>query len=162
MFPPLILRENGILFAWLCQGGEGFPIPVDFGIDDKHFWFIRLKRTWFPEGIPLSRSQAPAWERTWVESSCFPILIGLMPIRIHKALNCKGEPWFALQLGANTRFAPKKNYTFEALAKLPIDNNCHSERSEESRIFRRLRSFTSFRMTKKMNFARGSFDCELV
>jgi hypothetical protein len=37
----------------------------------------------------------------------------------------------------------------DALAKLSIDNNCHSERSEESRIFKRLRSFTSFRMTKK-------------
>jgi hypothetical protein len=37
----------------------------------------------------------------------------------------------------------------EALAKLPIDNNCHSERSEESHIFKRLRSFTSFRMTEK-------------
>jgi hypothetical protein len=46
--------------------------------------------------------------------------------------------------------------TYEALAKLPIDNNCHSERSEESRIFKRLRSFTSFRMTEKNTFARGS------
>ena len=32
--------------------------------------------------------------------------------------------------------------TFEALAKLLIDHNCHSERSEESRIFRRLRSLS--------------------
>jgi hypothetical protein len=39
--------------------------------------------------------------------------------------------------------------TFEPLAKLPINNDCHSERSEESRIFRCLRSFTSFRMTKE-------------
>jgi hypothetical protein len=39
--------------------------------------------------------------------------------------------------------------TIEVLAKLPIDNNCHSERSEESRIFKRLRSFTSSRMTEK-------------
>jgi hypothetical protein len=38
---------------------------------------------------------------------------------------------------------------FEPLAKLPIDNHCHSERSEESRIFRGLRSFTPFRMTEK-------------
>jgi hypothetical protein len=37
----------------------------------------------------------------------------------------------------------------EALAKLPIDNHCHSERSEESRISRGLRSFTPFRMTEK-------------
>jgi hypothetical protein len=39
--------------------------------------------------------------------------------------------------------------TFEPLAKLPIDKLCHSERSEESRIFRALRSFTPFRMTEK-------------
>jgi hypothetical protein len=37
----------------------------------------------------------------------------------------------------------------EPLAKLPIDNHGHSERSEESRIFRGLRSFTPFRMTEK-------------
>jgi hypothetical protein len=37
----------------------------------------------------------------------------------------------------------------EPLAKLPIDNHCHSERSEESRISKGLRSFTSFRMTEK-------------
>jgi hypothetical protein len=36
----------------------------------------------------------------------------------------------------------------ETLAKLPIDNNCHSERSEEPRTFIRLRSFTPFRMTE--------------
>jgi hypothetical protein len=38
---------------------------------------------------------------------------------------------------------------FEALAKLPVPNACHSERSKESRFFKVLRSFTSFRMTKK-------------
>jgi hypothetical protein len=37
----------------------------------------------------------------------------------------------------------------EPLAKLPIDNHCHSERSEESRIFKWLISFTPFRMTEK-------------
>jgi len=45
--------------------------------DEEYLWFIRLKRTRFPEGIPPSRSQAPAWERTWVESSCFPLLTDL-------------------------------------------------------------------------------------
>jgi hypothetical protein len=40
--------------------------------------------------------------------------------------------------------------TKEPLAKLPIDNHCHAERSEESRIFRGLRSFTPFRMTEKL------------
>ena len=39
--------------------------------------------------------------------------------------------------------------TREGLAKLPIDNHRHSERSEESLIFSRLRSFTPFRMTNK-------------
>ena len=39
--------------------------------------------------------------------------------------------------------------TFKPLAKLPIDNHCHSERSEESHIFRVRRSFTPFRMTEK-------------
>jgi hypothetical protein len=39
--------------------------------------------------------------------------------------------------------------TKEALAKIPFDNTCHSERSEESRIFKKLRSFTQFRMTEK-------------
>jgi hypothetical protein len=44
---------------------------------------------------------------------------------------------------------PVTEKTFEALAKLPIDNHGLSERSEEYRIFRRLRSFTPFRMTEK-------------
>ncbi len=35
-------------------------------------------------------------------------------------------------------------------------HKCHSERSEESRIFLDLRSFTSFRMTVKSGFAIGS------
>jgi hypothetical protein len=37
----------------------------------------------------------------------------------------------------------------EPLAKLATGNNCHSERSEESRISIGLRSFTPFRMTEK-------------
>ena len=45
--------------------------------------------------------------------------------------------------------------TGEALAKFLIDNNCHSERSEESRFFGRLRSFTSFRMTEKPVLQQG-------
>ena len=60
------------------------------------------------------------------------------------------ERWFSV---SGFRFSVKeplqKLLPSEALAKLPIDNNCHSERSEESRIFRRLRSLTSFRMTEK-------------
>ena len=40
-------------------------------------------------------------------------------------------------------------FYIEALVKLPIYNNCHSERSEKSHIFKRLRSCTSFRMTEK-------------
>jgi hypothetical protein len=44
----------------------------------------------------------------------------------------------------------------EPLAKLSKDPSCHSERSEESCIFRRLRSYTPFRMTKINSFARGS------
>jgi hypothetical protein len=39
--------------------------------------------------------------------------------------------------------------TFEPLAKFTFAPNCHSERSEESSILKVLRSFTSFRMTKK-------------
>jgi hypothetical protein len=39
--------------------------------------------------------------------------------------------------------------TIEPLAKLPINNHCHSERSEESCISSWLRSFTPFRMTEK-------------
>ena len=46
-------------------------------------------------------------------------------------------------------FADGKSGLVEGLAKLPIDNHCHSERSEESLIFSRLRSFTPFRMTNK-------------
>jgi hypothetical protein len=37
----------------------------------------------------------------------------------------------------------------ELLAKLPIGNHCHAERSEESRLFSWLRSFTPFRTTEK-------------
>jgi hypothetical protein len=37
----------------------------------------------------------------------------------------------------------------ETLAKLPMGNHCHSERSKESRIFMGLRSSTLFRMTEK-------------
>ena len=37
---------------------------------------------------------------------------------------------------------------YEPLAKFTFAQNCHSERSEESRIYKGLRSFTSFRMTK--------------
>jgi hypothetical protein len=44
---------------------------------------------------------------------------------------------------------PLSENTFEALAKLLIAAPCHSERSEESRISKTLRSFTSFRMTKR-------------
>jgi hypothetical protein len=47
------------------------------------------------------------------------------------------------------RMMPLSENTFEPLAKVLIDNHCHSERSEESRIFRGLRSFTPFRMTEK-------------
>jgi hypothetical protein len=39
--------------------------------------------------------------------------------------------------------------TAEPLVKLPMHNSCHSERSEESRFLKKLRSFTSFRMTEK-------------
>ncbi len=39
--------------------------------------------------------------------------------------------------------------SIEALAKLLIDHNCHSERSEESRIFRRLRSLRFFQNDRK-------------
>jgi hypothetical protein len=39
--------------------------------------------------------------------------------------------------------------THEAIAKSQFHQDCHSERSEESRIFKELRSFTSFRMTEK-------------
>jgi hypothetical protein len=38
----------------------------------------------------------------------------------------------------------------EALAKFIKERACHSERSEESCIFRELRSFTWFRMTKSL------------
>jgi len=44
----------------------------------------------------------------------------------------------------------RKQKTEEALAKLPVPNACHSERSEESSVFKVLISFTSFRMTKKL------------
>ena len=48
-------------------------------------------------------------------------------------------------------FIPYNRFGFyEGLAKLPSKNNCHSERSEESRIFKSLRSFTMFRMTEKL------------
>jgi hypothetical protein len=55
----------------------------------------------------------------------------------------------AVGQGEVRRFLVKKKEQLEVLAKLLIDHNCHSERSEESRIFGRLRSFTPFRMTKK-------------
>jgi hypothetical protein len=44
----------------------------------------------------------------------------------------------------------------EPIAKLPFPGICHSERSEESRIFNNLRSFTSFRMKIKTGFAIAS------
>jgi hypothetical protein len=47
------------------------------------------------------------------------------------------------------RMRLRAEITFEALAKLATGNNCHSERSEESRISIELRSFTPFRMTEK-------------
>ncbi len=40
------------------------------------------------------------------------------------------------------------SHSKEPLAKSTFARNCHSERSEESRIYKGLRSFTSFRMTK--------------
>ncbi|MGD0828915.1 MAG: hypothetical protein ABSA09_12665 [Desulfobaccales bacterium] len=46
--------------------------------------------------------------------------------------------------------------TLEAIAKPLSAQKCHSERSEESRIFSDLRSFTSFRMTVKSGFAIAS------
>jgi hypothetical protein len=54
----------------------------------------------------------------------------------------------------------------EALAKLLVTLACHSERSEESRISNRLRSFASLRMTKRL-FASTSFGkrynfCEFI
>jgi hypothetical protein len=44
----------------------------------------------------------------------------------------------------------------EAIAKPQSPQKCHSERSEESSIFSDLRSFTSFRMTVKSDFAIAS------
>src|SRR5208337_1021246 len=44
----------------------------------------------------------------------------------------------------------------EAIAKPRSAQKCHSEQSEESRIFSDLRSFTSFRMTVKSGFAIAS------
>jgi len=40
-------------------------------------------------------------------------------------------------------------FILEAVSKPQFAPNCHSERSEESRIFETLRSFTAFRMTEK-------------
>jgi hypothetical protein len=81
-------------------------------------------------------------------------------------MNRKRSPWArANQMGSNNQQSKRNRHgafrrlilmNSEALAKLPFDHNCHSERSEESRIFKRLRSFTSFRM-KKNSFASGSF-----
>jgi hypothetical protein len=48
--------------------------------------------------------------------------------------------------GANLRLA--EGAGLKAIAKLPVLPTCHSERSEESGIFNKLRSFTAFRMTK--------------
>jgi hypothetical protein len=39
-------------------------------------------------------------------------------------------------------------YAWKTLEKFTPMKACHSERSEESRVFKWLRSFTSFRMTK--------------
>jgi len=41
------------------------------------------------------------------------------------------------------------NLPIETIAKPRFAQKCHSEQSEESRIFMDLRSFTSFRMTVK-------------
>jgi hypothetical protein len=62
------------------------------------------------------------------------------------------------QISAVSFQQKKKLYPLskEPLAKLSKDPSCHSEQSEESRIFRRLRSFTSFRTTEINSFARGS------
>jgi len=46
--------------------------------------------------------------------------------------------------------SPKMIVTCELLAN--IFRACHSERSEESRFFNRLKSFTSFRMTENIGF----------
>ena len=40
----------------------------------------------------------------------------------------------------------------QAISKPASKGNCHSEQSEESRVFDTLRSFTSFRMTRKTGF----------
>jgi hypothetical protein len=40
----------------------------------------------------------------------------------------------------------------QAISKPQLLGYCHSERSEESRIFNWLRSFTPFRMTEKTGF----------
>jgi hypothetical protein len=45
--------------------------------------------------------------------------------------------------------------SLQANATLQTSSPCHSERSEESRLFNKLRSFTSFRMTRKRGFAMG-------
>jgi hypothetical protein len=44
----------------------------------------------------------------------------------------------------------EKFLTVEALAKLLLDHNCHSDRSEESCILKQLRSFASLRMTEEL------------
>ncbi len=50
---------------------------------------------------------------------------------------------------ANERYITLK---LQAISKPAYKKNCHSERSEESRFFNGLRSFTSFRMTEKYGF----------
>jgi hypothetical protein len=40
-------------------------------------------------------------------------------------------------------------YSSEALPKLPSDHNCHAEAGEDSRIFKKLEAYPSFRITEK-------------
>jgi hypothetical protein len=44
---------------------------------------------------------------------------------------------------------PKGALLLKAVSKPILAVKCHSERSEESRIYNKFRSFTSFRMTEK-------------
>ncbi len=67
---------------------------------------------------------------------------------------CSSPPFLK---GGRGDYKASRKKLLSLLQNSPKTPFCHSERSEESRIFRRLRSFTSFRMTETNGFARASF-----
>jgi hypothetical protein len=80
--------------------------------------------------------------------------ISFSPLSGVRGLTWSGSRQFSINIiisgrkaSARRRGVPRK--IIEDISKPILAGKCHSERSEESRLSNKLRSFTSFRMTEK-------------